>query len=281
HRNLARLRLGIDHRGISHDVLDARVTVVLRDPVTDLVEVDRRLLVAVRVLGHAKQLVLDRGKLIEPDELAVKGAALGEIGYPNPDTDPVVRAVLRTRSDHDLDRETTGIGNQSRAGAVSLVAELRLGKPSGLEALTHLPLVRVSPREEPDARALDAARQVILAVALLPSRQLDLSGADAGQDHLLRLGQLDRVERTQRQRFGVELDHFRGHVAREAAEHVHRILDEQVSGRARKLFRGEFAGLVRQVRCYAHQRAFGRGYRLRGDGKGEGGARRAQHDLKL
>src|SRR5690606_12424868 len=175
HRNLARLRLGIDHRGISHDVLDARVTVVLRDPVTDLVEVDRRLLVAVRVLGHAKQLVLDRGKLIEPDELAVKGAALGEIGYPNPDTDPVVRAVLRTRSDHDLDRETTGIGNQSRAGAVSLVAELRLGKPSGLEALTHLPLVRVSQREEPDARALDAARQVILAVALLPSRQLDLS----------------------------------------------------------------------------------------------------------
>src|SRR5690606_18099672 len=106
-----------------------------------------------------------------------------------------VRAVLRTRTDHDLDRETTRIGNQSRAGAVSLVAELRLGKPSRPEALTHLPLVRGSQREEPAARALYAARPVILAAALLAGRQLDLSGADAGQDHLLRLSKLDRVQR--------------------------------------------------------------------------------------
>src|SRR5690606_16092817 len=184
HRNLARLRLGIDHRGISHDVLDARVTVVLRDPVTDLVEVDRRLLVAVRVLGHAKQLFLDRGKLIEPDELAVNGAALGETVHPNPDADHVVRAVLRTVLDHDLDRETTGIGNQSRAGAVSLVAELRLGKPRGLEALTHLPLVLVDQRYEPDARAQDPARLVILGGALMPSIQPELYGDDPGLDAL-------------------------------------------------------------------------------------------------
>src|SRR5690606_40041610 len=106
-------------------------------------------------------------------------AALLEIGDADADTHTVVRSVLRARAEGDLDLTPALVGHQRRAVAVTLVRELRLRQAGGGEALPHGRFVGIGQREQANARpARRAPGEVVLAIALLARRKLDLARAD-------------------------------------------------------------------------------------------------------